>query len=149
LGCNLCTPHICKCTEKVDEIGIHGLSCSKSSGRFSRYTEINSIINRSLTSTHVNSTLEPNGLSRDDGKRPDGMTLVPWIKGQPLVWDVTVVDTLADSYVLKTSVVSGFAAEMACKHKHRKHSIVHPLKSVKSGRALLEKSNCVNLLKVL
>jgi hypothetical protein len=41
------------------------------------------------------------------------MTLVPWNKGQPLVWDVTVVDTLADSYVLKTSEVSGFAAEMA------------------------------------
>jgi hypothetical protein len=37
------------------------------------------------------------------------MTLVPWNKGQPLVWDVTVVDTLADSYVLKTSEVSGFA----------------------------------------
>jgi hypothetical protein len=36
-----------------------------------------------------------------NGKRPDGMALVPWIKGQPLVWDVTVVDTLADSYVLK------------------------------------------------
>jgi hypothetical protein len=50
-----------------------------------RHTEINSIINRSLTSIHVNSTLEPNGLSRDDGKRPDGMTLVPWIKGQPLI----------------------------------------------------------------
>jgi hypothetical protein len=30
------------------------------------------------------------------------MTLVPWIKGQPLVWDVTIVDTFADSYVLKT-----------------------------------------------
>jgi hypothetical protein len=30
------------------------------------------------------------------GKGPDGMTLVSWIKGQPLVWDVTVVDTLAD-----------------------------------------------------
>jgi hypothetical protein len=44
------------------------------------------------------------------------MTLVPWIKGQPLLWDVTIVDTLADSYVLKTSEVSGFAAEMACKH---------------------------------
>jgi hypothetical protein len=72
--------------------------------------------NRSLTSIHVNSTSEPNGLSRDDGKRPDGMTLVPWINGQPLVWDVTIVDTLADSYVLETSEVSGFAAEMACKH---------------------------------
>ncbi|KAH0816404.1 hypothetical protein GEV33_006390 [Tenebrio molitor] len=67
---------------------------------------------------------EPNGLSRDDGKRPDGMTLVPWIKGQPLVWDVTVVDTLADSYVLKSSEVSGFAAEMACKRKHSKYSSI-------------------------
>jgi hypothetical protein len=38
------------------------------------------------------------------------MTLVPWIKGQPLVWDVTIADTLADSYVLKISEVSGFAA---------------------------------------
>jgi hypothetical protein len=124
LGCNLCTPHICKCNAKVDEIGTHGLSCFKSSGRCSRHTEINSIINRSLTSIHVNSTLEPNGLSRDDGKRPDGMTLVPWIKGQPLVWDVTVVDTLADSYVLKSSEVSGFAAEMACKRKHSKYSSI-------------------------
>jgi hypothetical protein len=124
LGCNLCTPHICKCNAKVDEIGTHGLSCFKSSGRFSRHTEINSIINRSLTSIHVNSILEPNGLSRDDGKRPDGMTLVPWIKGQPLVWDVTVVDTLADSYVLKSSEVSGFAAEMACKRKHSKYSSI-------------------------
>jgi hypothetical protein len=46
LGSNLCTPHICKYNAKVDEIGIHGLSCSKSSGRFSRHTEINFIINR-------------------------------------------------------------------------------------------------------
>jgi hypothetical protein len=38
-----------------------------------------------------------------------------------LFWDVTVVDTLADSYVLKTSEVSGFAAEMACKRKHNKY----------------------------
>jgi hypothetical protein len=114
LGCNLCTPHICKCNAKVDEIGTHGLSCFKSNGRFSRHT----------SSIHVNSTLEPNGLSRDDGKRPDGMTLVPWIKGQPLVWDVTVVDTLADSYVLKSSEVSGSAAEMACKRKHSKYSSI-------------------------
>jgi hypothetical protein len=42
----------------------------------------------------------------------------------PLVWDITVVDTLADSYVLKTSEVSGFAAEMACKRKHSKYSSI-------------------------
>jgi hypothetical protein len=77
IGTLLDNTHICKCNAKVDEFGIHGLICSKSSGRFSRHTEINSIINRSLTSIHVNSILKPNGLSRDDGKRPDGMTLVP------------------------------------------------------------------------
>jgi hypothetical protein len=50
------------------------------------------------------------------------MTLVLWIKGQPLVWDVTIA--LADSYVLKTSEGSGFAAEMACKRKHSKYSSI-------------------------
>jgi hypothetical protein len=54
------------------------------------------------------------------------MILVPWIKCQRLVWDVTIVpvDTLADSYVLKTSEISGFAAEMACKRKHSKYSSI-------------------------
>jgi hypothetical protein len=122
LVCDLCTFHICKCNAKVGEIGIHGLSCSKSRRTFSRPTEINSIINRSLTSIHVNVTLEQNGLSPNDGKRPDGMALVPWIKGQPLVWDVTVVDTLAVSYVLKGSKVSGFAAEVDCKRKHSQYN---------------------------
>jgi hypothetical protein len=42
----------------------------------------------------------------------------------PLVWDITVVDTLADSYVLKTSDVSGIASEMSCKRKHSKYSSI-------------------------
>jgi hypothetical protein len=36
----------------------------------------------------------------------------------------TVTYTLADSYVLKSSEVSGFAAEMACKRKHSKYSSI-------------------------
>jgi len=38
------------------------------------------------------------GLSRDDGKRPDGLTLVPWQSGRSATWDVTVAHTLATSY---------------------------------------------------
>ncbi|CAH2226484.1 jg13502, partial [Pararge aegeria aegeria] len=41
----------------------------------------------------------------NDGKRPDGMTIVPWWMGRSLVWDATCVDTLAAShlqYVLKS-----------------------------------------------
>ena len=43
------------------------------------------------------SVLEPAGLSRTDGKRPDGVTAIPWQRGKPLVWDVTFVDSLAPS----------------------------------------------------
>ena len=45
----------------------------------------------------VPSTKEQAGLLRGDGKRPDGLTLVPWQSGRSLTWDVTVVDTLANS----------------------------------------------------
>jgi len=30
-----------------------------------------------------------------DRKRSDGLTLIPWYKGLSLIWDVTLVDTLA------------------------------------------------------
>jgi hypothetical protein len=76
LSCNLCTAHICKCNAKVDEIDIHSLSCSKSRCRFSRHNEINSIINQSLTSIHVNSTLEPNYIFKGLAFE----TLGPWCK---------------------------------------------------------------------
>jgi len=38
---------------------------------------------------------EPSGLLRTDGKRPDGVTLLPWKQGKCATWDVTVSDTLA------------------------------------------------------
>ena len=42
-------------------------------------------------------TKEPTGLLRSDGKRPDVLTFIPWQRGKPLAWDVTVINTLADS----------------------------------------------------
>ena len=41
--------------------------------------------------------LEPRGLYRTDGKRPDSVTLNPWAMGKQLVWDVTVLVALAPS----------------------------------------------------
>jgi len=40
---------------------------------------------------------EPHVLVRDDGKRPDGLTLLPWNSGRSDTWDVTVVDTLENA----------------------------------------------------
>ena len=45
--------------------------------------------------------LEPLGLYRTDGKRPDEVTMIAWEMGEQLVWDVTVVDALALSRLEK------------------------------------------------
>jgi hypothetical protein len=115
LDCNLYQSHVCSCGNFVNETGIHGLSCSKSKGRFLRHSDLNNIIQRALSFAHIHSTLEPTGLSRDDGKRPDCVTLTPWSKGQQVIWDVTCVDTLATSYLPQTTIEAGSAAETACK----------------------------------
>jgi len=56
-------------------------------------------------------------LSRQDGKRPDGLTLIPWHSSKLLVWDVTVVSTLAQSYVDRPATGVGAVAEMAEEQK--------------------------------
>ena len=67
LGLSLCIPYTCFCGSRVDQSGVHGLSCRKSAGRFSRHAQINDIIKRGLSSAHIPSILEPNGVSRSDG----------------------------------------------------------------------------------
>ena len=60
---------------------------------------------------------EPTGLLRTDNKRPDGLTLIPWQKGKPVTWDVTVTSTLADSYLTDSAQSAGAAAELAATRK--------------------------------
>ena len=83
----------------VDEFATHGLSCRCSEGRHLRHSSVNAIVQRALSAAGVPSRLEPSGLVRSDGKRPDGVTMVPWSSGKPLVWDATCPDTLAPSHV--------------------------------------------------
>ena len=52
-------------------------------------------------------------MSRKDSKRPDGLSLFPFKVGKCLIWDLTVVDTLAASYVDQTARHPGKAAEKA------------------------------------
>jgi len=55
------------------------------------------VVTSALVSAGIPATKETVGLLRSDGKRPDGLTLVPWQSGKPLTWDVTVAHTLAAS----------------------------------------------------
>lgn len=47
----------------------------------------------------VPSWLEPCEACRDDEKRPDEVTLIPWSLGKPLVWNVTCIDAVAPSHL--------------------------------------------------
>ena len=61
-------------------------------------------------------------VSRTDGKRPDGLTMVPWREGKPLTWDVTVVCPLAESYISDSATNAGSAAEAAATRKAAKYA---------------------------
>ncbi len=124
LGCNLCTPHTCICGENVCEKGTHGLSCGKSAGRHARHFSINDTIRRALASAKIPAILEPVGLKRDDGSRPDGMTIIPWLNGKSLVWDATCSDTLAPSHLPISTKEAGMVAENAAKRKKSKYKAI-------------------------
>ena len=122
IGAPICQPHRCRfCNAAVDANASHGLSCRYSVGRHPRHHAVNDIIKRALGSAGIPSIMEPPGLSRSDGKRPDGMTLIPWSRGCALVWDFTCADTLANSNISATATTAGAAAEGALRKKHEKY----------------------------
>ena len=80
---------------------------------------INSIVQRSLAAAQIPSTIEPNGLFRSDGKRPDDHTIAPWRMGRSLVWDATCPDTYAVSYIAHATRQARAVAGIAEKKKKR------------------------------
>ena len=126
-GTSICSPHLCQhCGTEVTARGTHGLSCRYSQGRHSRHAALNDIIHCTLSSAGIPSRLEPPGLSRSDGKRPDGVTLVPWSLGRPLVWDATCSDTFATSHRAHATQNAGCVAELAEARKAGKYAYLAP-----------------------
>ena len=117
LGLNLCAPHTCQCGSPVDAWDIRAMVCKHASGRFARHHALNDTISRALVSNAIPALKETAGLSRSDGIRPDGLTLIPWQGGRPLVWDVTVATTVADSYFSASATLAGAATETAATRK--------------------------------
>jgi Reverse transcriptase (RNA-dependent DNA polymerase) len=122
LGAPVCAPHTCVCGQEVDTFGTHGLSCRRSAGRHSRHTAVNELIKRALASADVPARLEPSSLTRSDGKRPDGITLVPWSTGRCLVWDFTCPDSLASSHLHRAVIGPGVVANDSESRKKSKYS---------------------------
>ena len=121
IGCDVIHPHTCICGQEADAKGVHGLTCAKVPGRRIRHTMANVLIHRALNSADFMSVMEPPGLSRTDGKRPDGLTLVPWQRGKSLIWDFSCCCTVANSVVSRSSRQAGSAAAEGAKLKEKKY----------------------------
>ena len=68
-----------------------------------------------------NINLELPGLLRSDDKRPDGITLEPWLSGRPLVWDATCTDMFAVTYRDQVTTAAGCVAAHAEEKKCEKY----------------------------
>jgi hypothetical protein len=122
LGLTVCQPHNCICGAPVDARGLHGLACQKVGGKHHRHGMVNDVIWRAMSRAKIPSMKEPSGLCRTDGKRPDGVTIIPWSMGRCLAWDATIRDTFCQSYIDITARQAGAAAEKAASSKKTKYA---------------------------
>ena len=54
--------------------------------------------------------MEPANLILQNGKLPDGSTLIPWSRDKPMAWDVTVPNTKAESHTGDTATAANQTA---------------------------------------
>jgi len=94
---------------------------------------MNDLVAPAFASSGIPVTEEPQGLSRSDGKRPDGLTTIPWQAGGALTWDVTVVCPLAESYVHTAAQDAGAVAEPAAARKTAKYAALEYLFHTNGG----------------
>ena len=122
LGVPVAMPYKCICGTSVEGTATHGLDCRKSGGKHARHFAVNDILHRALNAAGVPSLLEPTGLSREDGKRQDGATILPFEKGQCLVWDFTCVNTVGASHIKSAAERPGAPSEAAETTEIKKYS---------------------------
>ena len=85
-------------------------------------TVISTTLSGEPSNEHIPAVKKPVSLMRQDYKRPDITILLPWAKGKPLAWDVTVPDTYAESHIANTLSTPGAAADHAAQQKMSKYA---------------------------
>jgi len=84
-------------------------------------SHLNDILWRAIKRAQMPAVKEPINLMRDDNKRPDGTTCLPWARGKPVAWDVRVPDTYDESHIGSTATKPGAAAQMTAQNKIDKY----------------------------
>ena len=122
VGADVCIPHSCSCGGRMDRRGLHSLSCKYSAGRFPRHSAMNDVIKRALQKAVLPSVMEPPGLVRGDGSRPDGISVFPFSGDRSLVYDYAYVDTFAEIHLNRAAMKADTAANSSEERKRRKYA---------------------------
>jgi len=69
----------------------------------------------------IPATRKPANLILLNGKRPDGSALIPWSRGKPMAWDVTIKDSYAESHIGDTATEASAAANQAAANKNAEY----------------------------
>ena len=88
---------------------------------------MNETIHHALVSRGIlPAVLEPVGVCCDDDKRPDEMSLIPWWRGLPLLWDFTCSDILAPSNLSTSASGASQLTNSTESDKIRRYSSLTP-----------------------
>ena len=104
----------CACGEELDPLGIARANLQtwrRQANSSSHYQRIRARRLRVSWAWQWSSNLP--GLSRDDGRRPDGVTVLPFSDGRALAWDATCWNPLAPSHAAAALKKNGAVAEIA------------------------------------
>lgn len=99
------------------------LSCRSDPG-LPRYTAINDIVNRALASVGMVFSEEPHGLDREDGRRPDDMTLYLFKRGRRLLLEEERVNTSGETHLIDCSITAGAAVRAAELREINRYSVL-------------------------
>lgn len=103
IGTTPCKTHLCHCGKRTHTTGLHVLLCRKHAGWQQQHNMWNNIIRRLLGRANNPSQKEPLGLTREDGKWPDGVTVILWSYRRCLTWEVTISNAFETSHLASIS----------------------------------------------
>ena len=118
LGAPIVHPHVCVCGKTVT---VDGLVASVPDATHVT-TKSTDVICRAFIKSVTLATREPHSLCTGSGKRPDGVTQIPWSRGRCSAWDTTCPNTFVESHVQASSTRAGLAAEAAEASNARKYA---------------------------
>ena len=83
-GAPVCESIVCRCGANAITPSLYSLACMFSADRLARADELNVVVKRTLQTFGVPYQLEPPGLSRDDSRKSDEITMFAYKHVKPL-----------------------------------------------------------------